>query len=314
MNFEYIQNLQHKLQKRIERLNAFENSKLQIFFHYLIKQYWFFLKSHPVIFSIAEELSCRFKYIDSQIDLTSHSFRIYDTEDENAAACYFMLQKLTALDDQAVMNSSITPYASRNEFKQTFLLRLHEYIDERLSDERVTLTLLTRYKHKCEWFQKKKLFHLWNDNKSKGEKNLALHLYEYLHDQGSDFIIEPSSASGEVDLIVDQRSEERLVADAKIFDGSSRGKSYISKGFRQIYQYLLDYNQSIGYLIIYKVCEQDLHVSTKDKVQFLPFIEYNCKTILFLVIDLFPYNSSASKRKTLKSTIVTEDDLIKDIK
>ncbi len=171
--------------------------------------------------------------------------------------------------------------------------------------------MLTRYKHKCEWFQRRTLFDLWNDNSSKGEKNLALHLYEYLHDQGLDFMIEPSSISGEVDLIVDQRGEERLVADAKIFNGSDRGKSYISKGFRQVYQYLLDYNQSIGYLIIYKVCEQDLYISLPYKSQLLPFSIYNCKAIFFLVIDLFPYDSSASKRGALKSIEITEDDLIK---
>jgi hypothetical protein len=309
MNIEYVQELQHKLQKRIDKLNSFDSDK-PILFHYLVKQYWFFLQSHPIFVSILDELSCRFSSIQNEIEPASHSYLIYDTEAENAAACYFTLRKLIALDDQMVISQSLTPYVDKDQFKFTFLTNLHEYIDEQLSYRRVTLALLNRYKHKCEWFKREKLFNLWSNSSNRGEKLLASHFYEYLHDQGLDFTIEPYSISGEVDLIFDQRGDERLIAEAKIFDGANRGKLYLSKGVRQVYQYLLDFNQSSGYLIIYKVCEKDLRLSLSYQLQFTPFIIHNHKTIFFLVVDLFSYDLPASQRGTLKSIEITEDDLI----
>ncbi len=255
-------------------------------------------------------MSTRFIDIQNEIDLTSDTFRIYDTEYENAAACYFMLQKLVTLGDQEIINHPLTIYADINQFKLTFLTTLHEFIDEQLSDKRVTLALLNRYKHKCEWFQRKNLFDLWISNSKTGEKLLASHLYEFLYEQGLDFTIEPYSISGEVDLIFDQIGDERLIADAKIFDGDSRGKRYISKGFRQVYQYLLDYNQPSGYLIIYNVCEKDLRFSLPYQLQFTPFTVHNHKTIFFVVVDLFSHNLSASKRGNLTSVEISEDDLI----
>ncbi len=83
---------------------------------------------------------------------------------------------------------------------------------------------------KCEWFQRTKLYEAWLENTQKGEKILALHLYEYMHDQGVDFSIEPTSASGEADLVSAQTSDEPLIADAKIFNpAKSKGKNYIAR-------------------------------------------------------------------------------------
>ena len=74
MNVEYVQNLRHKLQKRIDKLNSSDGTKLSIFFHMLVKQYWFFLQSEPIVVSILDNLSYRFSSIQNQIDLTSNSY------------------------------------------------------------------------------------------------------------------------------------------------------------------------------------------------------------------------------------------------
>jgi len=311
MNIEYVQDLREKLQKRIDQLNSLDH-KTEIFFSpSYLKQYWSFLQSNSVVVSILDELSSRFSSIQNKTDFSFFSWTIYDTYSENAAACYFILQKLASLDDeQVILNQPLLSFSSSNQFKYTFLSSLHQYIDEKLSDGRFTLALLTRYKHKCEWFQRKNLLNLWSKNSQKGEKLLASHLYEYLHDHGLDLTIEPYSISGEVDLIIDQKGDERLIAEAKIFDGENRGKDYICKGFRQVYQYLLDYNQSSGYLVIYKVCDKDLRLSLSNQLQLTPFIIHNHKTIFFIVIDICYYDSSASQRGKLKSVEIKEDDLI----
>ena len=55
-----------------------------------------------------------------------------------------------------------------------------------------------------------------------------------------------------------QVGDERLIADAKVF-GPETGKGYIGQGFRQVYQYTCDYNQAIGYLVIFNTSEKQLN-------------------------------------------------------
>ena len=144
-----------------------------------------------------------------------------------------------------------------------------------------------------------------------GEKHLANSLYSYLHDQGIQFQIEPQSASGRIDLISNQSGKDRLVADAKIFNlegGQDRG--YIIKGFRQVYDYTKDYNESFGYLVIFKTCEQDLSIPTQHQESSFPFITHNNKTIFFVVIDLFDYPESASKRGKLQAYEITPQQFV----
>ena len=174
--------------------------------------------------------------------------------------------------------------------------------------------MLRRYKHKCEWFQRDFLFKLWSDNTVRGEKLLALHLYEYLYDQGLDFTIEPSSVSGEVDLIAAQKSDDPLIADTKIFNpGSKKGKEYIVKGFNQIYLYTVDYDEPFGYLIIYKISDVDLRFTLANQEQSTPFVVHNNKTVFIVIIDIYPHETSASKRGPLNPVEITEADLIRVI-
>ncbi|MDZ7779532.1 MAG: hypothetical protein U5R14_06265 [Gemmatimonadota bacterium] len=120
---------------------------------------------------------------------------------------------------------------------------LYEYIDEKLDTGRAVLGLLLRYKHRCEWFSRSRLFETWQSAEKRGEKVLALDMYQYLFDQGLDFAIEPASASGEADLVEAQTGEERLIADAKIFDpDSGKDVPYLARGVNQLYIYSQDYN------------------------------------------------------------------------
>ncbi|MFM2060918.1 MAG: hypothetical protein RLZZ507_588 [Cyanobacteriota bacterium] len=174
------------------------------------------------------------------------------------------------------------------------------------------LSLLLRYKHRSEWFYQDKLYDLATDkeNTRKAEKLLALDLYSYLHDQGLDFSIEPSSHRGKIDLIAAQGSDDPLLADTKIFDAKSRGKDYIRKGFRQIYTYTNDYNEPFGYLIIYKITDKDLKFSLATPSRNIPVIIYNHKTIFLITIDIYPHSEPVSHRKPLKAISITEQELI----
>jgi len=158
------------------------------------------------------------------------------------------------------------------------------------------------------------LYKTWSDDTARGEKRLARNLYEYLHDQGLEFSIEPASASGEADLVSSQNSNEPLIADAKIFDtGRGKGKAYLVKAFQQVYRYTVDYTQPFGYLIIFKTCADDLKLALTNSEQKTPSAVYNNKTIFFLVIDIFPYEMPASQRPALRAIEITEAELVADI-
>lgn len=319
MNAEYIQNLRYKLQKRVRRLNSTE---YQVF-HYSLKQFWGFLNDYPIFVGILDDLKHRYpsSEADAEKILKEAQSLVCDSELENAAMSYFVIKK--CVESEADMPEVNVGFVYGHEqhfndslehFKSLFLETLYEYVDEQLDDQRAILALLRRYKHKCEWFRRENLFNLWNEDTQRGEKRLASHLYEYLHDQGLDFSIEPTSASGEADLVAAQSSDDPLIADAKVFNPEkSKGVGYIAKAFNQIYQYTLDFNEPFGYLIIFNTSDNDLRFPLSNQEQSTPFVTHNNKTIFMLIIDIFPHKTSASRRGPLKTIEITEKDLIKVI-
>jgi hypothetical protein len=110
-------------------------------------------------------------------------------------------------------------------------------------------------------------------------------------------------------LIADQKGGDRLVADAKVFHDDTP-KEYIAKGFNQVYRYLLDYNEPAGYLIIYKTSDKDLSFAVSSNSPFMPFVIHNHKTIFFIVVDISPRATSASKAGRAKAVVISEEELI----
>lgn len=314
MDGEYLQNLRYILQKRVRKLNS---AGFEIFHHLLI-QFWGFLQNYPVFVGILEDLGHRCPEIEKEAQqkiFENPDGLIFHTELENAALSYFVIKKCVESDKSNVEAhiGKIYDFQANNynllleRFNDIFLETLYEHID----DQRAILALLRRYKHKCEWFQRDNLIKL----SEQGERKLAEHLYEYLYDQGLNFMIEPSSASGEADLVSIQKGDEPLIADTKIFNPEkSKGKSYIATGFNQIYTYTRDYNEPFGYLIIFKICEEEPKFLLANQTQSTPFVIHNNKTIFLITIDIFPYETTASKRGLLKPIEITEEDLIKVVK
>jgi hypothetical protein len=317
MNSEYVQNLRYKLQKRVRRLNSTEFGT----FHNALSVFWKFLDSHSIFRGICDDLLARVANAndDALRICEKQESLLGTTELEHAAMSYCVIQwciRSVRPDAESHVGRLYVRTSNFTEmiraFRDQFLEPLYEYIDEQLDDQRAVLALLRRYKHKCEWFAREGIFNRWKDDTKWGERGLAQHLYEYLHDQGIDLHIEPQSASGEADLIAMQKTDDPLIADAKIFDPDrSKGKPYIASGFAQVYRYTIDYNEPFGYLIVYLTGKHDLRFTLKEKVQSTPFIVYNNKTIFLMTIDIFPHEESASKRGTLTPVEITEEDLIK---
>lgn len=319
MDKEYVQNLRYKLQKRVRRVNS---SEYQVF-HSVLKQFWGFLYEQPIFISVMEILETKSHLVELDVNkiFDSGSAMVFETEQENVVACYLVLKRcIESNDDMAEINVALnysheTKYSEILEaFKEIFVEPFYDYLDENLDDSNLILYLLIKYKHKCEWFQRDILLSKWESDTKRGEKNLAMHLYEYLYDQGISFSIEPVSASGEADAVSSQQGKEPLIVDVKIFNpDKGKSKNYIAQGFRQVYDYTLDYNEPIGYLVIFKTSQEDLKFSLPNSDRNTPFIEHNNKTIYFMIIDIHSYENTASKRGKIKYIEFTEADLGKEL-
>jgi hypothetical protein len=229
------------------------------------------------------------------------------SQDEDAPDIWHLAQYLSATGPGK-------RWEAQEHFFDHYVEFLYDYIDEHLDDQRALLALLRRYKHRCEWFERERLYELWESDTQNGELRLAKDLYAYLHDQGIDFTMETESASGRIDLVKAQTGKEPLVADVKLFHtDKSKGKSYIAEGVGQIYQYTQDFNQAFGYLIVFNICEDKIDLALSGVNQNTPFVVHNNKTLFVLEIDIFPYEDSASKRGKIKSRKITEDYLVEHL-
>lgn len=313
----FIQNIRYKLQKRISRLNSVDTIDSFVF---TLAQFWKFFDQQKTFVGIIETLLSLFPKVEKDVDsLFQKSGSLYgDTEEEAAAIGYSFLHRLVVNNNRRFIQDislkyirSGDPHEALECIREIFLEPFYEYVDEQLDDQRAMLALLMRYKHRSEWFHRKLLWDL-SQTPRKGENGLALNLYSYLYDQGIDFTIEPSSITGEIDLIAAQDTQEPLLLDVKIFDGKDRGKTYIRKAFKQIYTYTQQYNEPFGYLLIYKTTEKDLRFSLKFSRN-IPLVIHNHKTIFLITVDIFPHEKPVSQRPPVKAIEITEEELIEII-
>jgi hypothetical protein len=244
------------------------------------------------------------------------------SESEQAALSYEAVKRSQEEDAPDIWNlmmdlsttGSSKRWEAQEHFFDHYVEFLYDYIDEHLDDQRALLALLRRYKHRCEWFERERLYERWKSDTQNGELRLAKDLYAYLHDQGIDFTMETESASGRIDLVKAQTGMEPLVADVKLFhNDKGKGRSYIANGVGQMYQYTQDFNQPFGYLIVFNICEDRIDLALSNVNQNTPFLVHNNKTLFVLEIDIFPYEDPASKRGKIKSHKITEDYLIEHL-
>lgn len=313
MQAQYLQNVRYKLQKRIRRLNGADSDN----FFYLLKQFWVFFDGYPILQAVTEELRAKVPDYSATVDkIFGGQHLVGTTEEESAAIGYEVLRRFAA-QTQPLHFYKLVPGMPGNvaemleQFKTSYLEPFYEYLDEHLDDRNFVLLALIRYKHRCEWFERERLYRLWEENRQRGEHLLAYDLYEYLFEQGIEFQIEPASASGEADMVSSQVSSEPLIADAKVFNpDSGKSKSYIKQAFHQIYRYTCDYNQSIGYLIIFNASQKQLRFALQSTAEPIPRILFNHKTIFFLEIDIFPHSEPASRRKPPEAIEITEQEIV----
>lgn len=310
MDSAYLQRIRYQLQKRVRRLN----SCLPDIFHSSLVQFWNYLLSQDLIAGILLHLDATSK--DYSVEIagleSTYSGPQFPTEAEQRGFNFRVIQYCASQP----LNSSMGPEEtlghalSHNRdrsgcldyFREMFLEPFYEQLDESLDQQAAVLSLLLKYKRKVEWFSRDELL-----AKASDERSLAKHLYAYLFDQGMDFHIEPQSVSGEADLVAPD-----LVLDAKVFDGARRGLQYLASGVHQVHTYARDFNQEVGYLIVFKNCAEQIDFTFGAQGQPIPFITVGGKTIYICVVDIADYGASASKRGAMKVHAVDEEFLVRE--
>lgn len=322
MNADYLQVIRYRLQRRFRRLHSTGFG----LFHFALQQFWAFLRENSILRGSLDVLDVRALSVKSEVDglLSGNQSIAFRTEQENVLASYLVVKHCAESQDlRAEQNIGAIyglPSGKRQLdewvecFKDIFLEPLYDFLDESLDERALILSLLVRYKRRSEWFEREYLYKIWSEDTQHGEKSLAVDLYKYLFDQGLNFQIEPTSASGEADLVASQIGDEPLIADAKIFcPDRGKGKPYLIGAFNQVYTYTLDFNEPYGFLVIFNTSDVSLHFVLSEKSASAPLVTHNNKTIFFVVIDVYPNNPSASKKGQLRSVEITESDLVNRI-
>ena len=191
-----------------------------------------------------------------------------------------------------------------------FVNFLHDQID----DGGNILYLLERFKLKAEWFRREELYGLYQGDTSVGESSLDQELRASLFEGGVDYpFSQPSSPSGKADIVALLGSDDPLVLEVKVFDPDrSRGKSNLRQGLHQVLRYANDYNQSLGYLVIFNCSDRQLVISSEEAsgAEFPPRITYGGKTFFAIPIDIHPDIASASKEKPASRLTIGYKELI----
>ena len=310
MDSAYLQRIRFQLQKRFRRLNSCS----YLLFHSSIVQFWAYLQAQPLTAGILAKLEAEAAPYTAEIAAITRNHEIaeFTTEAEQFGFVYRVMQHcaLQPLANHLGPEVNIGHALSNerkhdealNQFREMFLEPLYEYVDDALDQQGAVLSLLVKYKRKVEWFEREVLAGLAAGD----ERKLARHLYAYLFDQGLDFHVEPQSVSGEADLVAPE-----LVLDAKVFDGGRRGISYLASGVHQVHTYAQDFNQEVGYLVVYKTCPETLDFSFAVSGQLAPCLTVGGKTIYIFVVDICHYESSASKRGVMKVHTIDQDYLLR---
>lgn len=282
-----------------------------------------FVSTQLVIRTITEDLNEALSQ-DERNTLTlklqgsgSFSYDVNLPSDERLRAAYLLLIRKYFVDstsEGSTWQKMRSVFRSGNdedfdEFKEQFFLPLYCYYDERIDDQDLLLYLLSKYKRLSEWFDRGTLFHLATSDTARAEFLLDEHLRRYLVIEGIDYPFStPSSPKGRADIVVNV-DEKPLPMEIKIFDDdNSKGKAYLRKGFNQALRYSNDYNQPIGYFIVFNLTEKLLQFGEETSTVF-PKCEIQNKTVFIIVVDIHPVERTASQERKPDVVLISRDYL-----
>lgn len=304
-----IQRVRLRFETQFRRIRNAED----VVFFSQIKQFWNYIIGTPNLLAAVEVLGK--KHPDAQeivrdlLDEKKSYTPAFGNAEDQAAVCACLLPELIRQNEESLIESIAWRYVKPDEGKSFFcdyyVEPLYSYLDDHMDNHNGVLSVLLDFKKRVEWFDHDEFSDLYDHNTQSGERLLAKEMYRYLFDRGVPINIEPSSASGRADMI-SQQFGIPLIADAKVYKDN---KTTIITGYNQLYQYLGDFNESIGYLVIFNVSDANLSFEGEFEKNLIPAYARNGKTIYFLEIRLREESISASKQGKMQTVIVNSTEL-----
>lgn len=189
---------------------------------------------------------------------------------------------------------------------QQGILLLRDYLWEQIDRRNITLYLIHKYRRRCEWFHADTLRRNAEQGieEEKGELALQIDLFDYLHEQGMDFQLDPRSPVGFIDLL-----SEELALDVKYLPKRDSAKEKLKKGFRQVHRYCQKHNKPVGYLVAFKTCYVDIDVELESADGFWCF-QHTGHTVYYVEIDLHHYSKSASALPKADMLTLKKTDIV----
>ncbi|MBM7054112.1 hypothetical protein [Streptomyces durocortorensis] len=283
------------------------------------------INSQPALRGILEEASRAEPGVDRdrfRTGLTGNAPFIWPsrTEEGRATLIWDLMQAIAKADadDPSAGWRTASAYSSERrhqdswrEFAEDVLQPLFDFLSERVGAESSILHTLERYRTRIEWFDREELYTRFTADTANGEEVYNLDLQRFLFLEGDHIThAKPRSASGEADLVGDLHGRDPLVCDGKIFDGKSRGKSYLVKGVHQIIKYAHDYGQHTAYLVIYNITDKLLELPTDGTPgAWPPYTELSGVRVHFIHARVAPPATTASKAGKATRVTLTRDDL-----
>ena len=316
----YLRDLRVRLQERRNRLFKTGYRTYDAELRYMLQ----FLCDNPYTRSLLTALD-----VSTSVDFdqwaaeqtNAREVQFPESEEGRAKVCYRILRRCE--NDENGREWMRWGHAFSSETKFDLMLRdfteavvdpLVNFLHDQIDDRGNVLYLIERFKLKAEWFRREGLFSLYEENTSVGERSLDRELRASLFEGGVDYpFSQPSSPSGEADIVALLGSDDPLVLEAKVFDPDrSKGRGNIRQGFHQVVSYANDYNESLGYLVIFNCSDKRLVISPNEQSQqeFPPRVTYGGKTYFIVPIDINPDTVSASKDKPASRITISQSDLV----
>ena len=303
----YLRNLRVRLQERRNRLYRTDfmtyDAELRYFLQFLDENT--FIRS--LLAALDANTSVKFgEWVSEQS--VDRKAQFPENEEGRAKVCYGIL-RMCVDDEQRYgtlewarhfsLESNFT--ASLRDLTEAVVDPFVNFLHDRIDDGGNILYLIERFKLNAEWFRRKELYLLYQEDTSVGEASLDQELRASLFEGGIDYpFSQPSSPSGKADIIALLGSDDPLVLEVKVFDPDlSKGKNHLRQGFHQVLRYANDYNQNLGYLVIFNCSDRQLVISSEEgsRAAFPPRISYGGKVFFVIPIDTNPDTTSASKEK-----------------
>ena len=313
----YLRDLRVRLQDRRNRMHRID----MIQYEAELGQFLDHLDNTPYIRSLLDLLhSCEpldFEKWKSE-EGAGRRVMLPASETERAKICHLILQECASdTEGRAAIGWGgkfciSTKYAEMYEAVTNSVLDpLVNYLHDRIDDSSHVLFALERFKFKVEWFRQEELHRRYENDTTRGEANLNLVLREALFDYGIDYpFTEPVSPSGQTDVVAMLDSSDSLVLEVKVFDpGRQRGKRHVCQGFHQVNRYADDYQQNVGYLVVFNCSDRQIVFPSEAGGEVPPRITHAGKTFFLIAVDVNPNRASASKENPSRREQVTREDL-----